>query len=260
MDLAAPVGITLTFVAVVVAYLLDGGNLLTLVKHAAPFVLIPLATIGMTMASFPMKKVLRLPRILATAFFPRREDPQSAVETLVALAEKARKEGLLALQDEVPRLENPLLARGLQMIVDGSDPDVVRESLRAQVELEAAHIEGEAAVLEQAGGYSPTVGIIGTVLSLTVVLGNLGGDATSLGEGIASAFMATFYGVLLANAVWMPLANKVKVYAQERAEIGQMIIAGLVSLQTGAGGRSMRDKLAFYLVEGGKAPARGEEP
>lgn len=252
MDLATVVGLVVAFLSLGVGYWLEGGDFLALIWHPSALLIILGGTMGMTVVGAPMATLRQMGRTIALAFFPRQEDAQALVNTIVGLAEKARKEGLLALQDDVARLTNPLLARGLNMIVDGTDPDAVRESLETQVNVERQRTEAQAAVLEAAGGYSPTAGIIGTVMGLIIVLGNLGSDTRALGQGIATAFSATFFGILLANVFWLPLGHKVKAYARERSVLGQMIIAGLVSLQTGENPRTMREKLEVYA--GGPAP------
>lgn len=247
MDLAALLGILVAIVSLTVAFVIDGGQVLALIAHPSALMVVLGGTIGMTMTGFPMRRITSMHKILASAFTPKVDDAGRVVEALVAIAEKARKEGLLALQDDVSRLDNPLLSRGLTMIVDGVDPDDVRRSLEQQVSLERSQQNGQAAVLEAAGGYSPTAGIIGTVMGLILVLANLGGDMSTLGQGISTAFMATFYGVLFANVFWLPLANKIKAYAKEREELGRLIISGLVALQSGENPRSIREKLIVYL-------------
>ncbi len=247
MDLASVIGLVMAMGAFFVGYIMEGGNLVALLWHPSALIIIVGGTIGMTMAGVSMHTVKQIPKALGLAFFPSKEDAHSVVDALSQMAEKARKEGLLALQDDISRQSNPLLVRGLTMIVDGTDPDAVKETLAAQVDIEKGRIMAQAAVLEAAGGYSPTAGIVGTVMGLIVVLGNLGGSTEELGHGIAAAFAATFFGILLANAFWLPIGNKVKLYAKERAELGHMIITGLVSLQTGENPRTMREKLEVYL-------------
>lgn len=260
MDLATIIGLAIAFLSVGIGYLMEGGDIIALVWHPSALLIIVGGTVGMTVAGAPMATVRQMGKAIASAFFPRHEDAGAVVETLVGLAEKARKEGLLALQDDIGRLSNPLLSRGLNMIVDGTDPDAVRESLETQVALEKSRTDSQAAVLEAAGGYSPTAGIIGTVMGLIIVLGNLGGDTQALGQGIATAFAATFFGILLANAFWLPLGTKVKIYAKENAQVGHMIIVGLVSLQTGENPRTMREKLDVFLgAPTTAAPERGGE-
>lgn len=259
MDLATVVGIVMALGAIVAAFVMDGGSVIVLVAHPTALMLVIGGTIGMTMIGFPMSQMSKLHKIIMSGFFPpKMEPPEKLVEALVAMAEKARKEGLLALQDDVAKLDSPLLVRGLNMIVDGADPEVVRHSLEEQVAMAKGHMNGQAAILEAAGGFSPTVGIIGTVSGLLLVLGHLSEGAEKLGEGIATAFMATFYGVFFANLFWLPLGSKIKYYAKEQEHVAKMVITGLVSLQAGENPRSIKEKLeAFLHTEKPKAAKAG---
>lgn len=254
MDLATGLGVALGLAAAAVAYVMDGGHLNQLWTPSS-FILIFFGTLGMTMASFPMKRFLQLPGAVARAFLPRTPDAAAVVETLARLAEKARREGLLALQDDIEQLDHPLLRRGLTMVVDGTDPDQLRANLETQVRLEQQRQEEVAAILEQAGGYSPTVGIIGTVMGLVHVLSNLT-EVDKLGPLIAVAFLACFYGIFFANLFWLPLAHKLKVLARHEAELGRLIMEGLSSLQAGENPRWLREKLSIYVEHAGGA--RGE--
>lgn len=258
MDPATGLGIALGMAAMIVAFVMDGGHLNALWTPSS-FILIFFGTLGMTMASFPMKRFARLPAAVARAFFPRSQDPAAVVDVLARLAEKARREGLLALQDDVEQLEHPLLRRGLTMVVDGTDPQQLRENLESQVKLEQHRQEELAAILEQAGGYSPTVGIIGTVMGLVHVLSNLS-EVEKLGPLIAVAFLATFYGIFFANLIWLPMANKLKVLARHEAELGHLIIEGLASLQAGENPRWLREKLSIFVEAPGKAAGERDQP
>lgn len=250
MDIATIGGLVLALGAIVAAVIMDGGHLSALWSTSA-FILIIGGTIGVTLMSYSLKDFLALPGILMSGIFTPKNDPQKLVGQLVAMAEKARKEGLLALQDDVQKLDNPLLARGVTLIVDGTDPEVVKNTLETQVKLHEAHAMGRAGILDAAGGYAPTVGIIGTVMGLVHVLGNLS-DAEKLGPAIAIAFLATFYGIATANLFWLPLGAKVKANIHTESLIGEMIIHGVVSLQTGEAPRAMKEKLEVFLMHKAK--------
>lgn len=161
--------------------------------------------------------------------------------------EIARKDGILALEEEVNRIQNPFLAKGIKLVVDGSDPRTLEEILwEASEELEMDEMLS-AKVLDTAGGFSPTVGIIGTVLGLVHVLENLGAGTQALGEGIATAFIATFYGIAFANLIFLPLANKLKSYAKKMTKQRQAIIRGVVSLQAGENRRILLERMEPFL-------------
>ncbi len=258
MDLTTIAGLLVALASLVTSVLLDNGSLLALWKPSA-LVLIVGGTIGATLIGVRVSDLRKLPGIFLSAFHTTKEDPQEIIERLVSMSERARREGLLALQDDVRSIDNSLMARGLQLIVDGTDPEIVRTAMETQVEISEHKSTEMAEVLSTAGGYSPTMGIIGTVMGLVQVLGHLGeSDVSELSKAIALAFLATFYGIFLANIFWLPLASKVKQNVAYEALIGRMYIAGITGLQTGEGPRALREKLEVYLSGMAKqAPSRG---
>lgn len=255
MDLATLTGLVIAFGALVASVVLDKGSLGSLFR-LSPFVLILGGTIGATVIGFRGKDLQKLPALLRGAFISRDKDPHDLIDRIVRMAEKARREGLLALQDDVAGLDNPLLVRGVQLIVDGTDPEIVRDTMETSVELAESRMLNAASALEAAGGYAPTIGIIGTVMGLVNVLGNLSASPNELGHNIAMAFLATFWGILTANLVWLPLASKVKQNIRYESTIGNMCIAGVSGLQTGEAPRALREKLEVYLSENLRRPAR----
>jgi chemotaxis protein MotA len=247
MDFATLAGFAIALGALVVSVFMDGGSLGSLFTPSA-FVLIVGGTIGATVVGYRTSDLKRLPKLVLAAFVAKSLEPRDLIERLVRMAEKARREGLLALQDDVPTLINPLLVRGVQMIVDGTDPDIVRLTLETQVNLAEHRHLNAAGVLDAAGGYAPTIGIIGTVMGLVQVLGNLG-EPDKLAHSIAVAFLATFFGILTANVLWLPLASKVKQNIHYETLISRMCIAGVVGLQTGEAPRALKEKLEVYISE-----------
>lgn len=161
--------------------------------------------------------------------------------------EIARKDGLLALEDEIKTIRHPFLAKGVKLVVDGSDPRTMEEILLEAADEQEADELLSAKILDTAGGFSPTVGIIGTVLGLVHVLENLGAGTQALGEGIATAFIATFYGIAFANLVFLPLGNKLKSYAKEKSKERQAMIRGIVSLQAGENRRILLERMEPFL-------------
>ncbi len=260
MDLATITGLLIAFGALVVAVILDGGSLLSLFKPSA-FILIIGGTIGATIVGHRRGDIAQVPGLLLSAFVSRDPDPQVIIDRIVKMAEKARREGLLALQDDVQELENPLLIRGVQLMVDGTDPEIVRETMQTQVEMAEERKRTAAGFVEAAGGYAPTIGIIGTVMGLVQALGHIG-SPDELAHAIAVAFLATFWGILTANLFWLPLASKVKQNIRYQTLIGRMCITGVIGLQTGEAPRALREKLEIYLTE--ELPERffigGDEP
>lgn len=247
MDLATIVGLLVGLAALAANVLLEGGSFLALFNLPA-FVLIFFGTIGATLIGFRPGDIKQLGKVIASAFKVSEDDPQEIVNHLVTMAERARREGLLALQDNIPGLKNALLARAVQLVVDGTDPEIVQQTMETQVELTEERALNLASMLDAAGGYSPTIGIIGTVMGLVKVLGNLA-DAEELAHSIAMAFLATFYGILFANMFWLPLANKVKQNIKQQTILNRMYVAGVTGLQTGEAPRALREKLEVYFSD-----------
>lgn len=249
MDLATLIGFLIAFGALVVSVIIDSGagTLLTLI-HPGALLLIFGGTIGATVIGYRKADLMRLPGLMKSAFLHEEHDPQDLIDRVVRMAEKARREGLLALQDDVASLDNPLLVRGVQLIVDGTDPDIVKQTMETQVELAEERQLNAAGALEAAGGYAPTIGIIGTVLGLVHVLADIS-DAKKLAANISLAFLATLWGILTANMFWLPLASKVKQNIHHESLIGRMCIAGVSGLQTGEAPRALREKLEVFISE-----------
>jgi chemotaxis protein MotA len=227
---------------------MEGGSIAAFLAPSA-LILIFGGTIGATVIGYRSGDLKKVPGLIASAFLTKNGDPYELIDRLVRMAERARREGLLALQDDIASLNNPLLVRGVQLIVDGTDPDIVKETMEMAVELQEERELNAAGALDAAGGYAPTIGIIGTVMGLVQVLSHLGGDSSELGHSIALAFLATFWGILSANLLWLPLGSKVKQNIHYQSLISRMCIAGVTGLQTGEAPRALREKLEVFLSE-----------
>lgn len=260
MDLSVILGLLLAIGAILGANLLEGGSVAALVNPSAALLVIG-GTLGATFVSHNLEDILAIPQQLARAFRRERMDPNDVTEQLVGLAQKARREGLLALEASIPQSGDPFLARGLQLVVDGADPDMVRGLLETELALTERRGHGAAAVFETAGGYAPTMGIIGTVMGLVHVLGNLT-NADNLGPAIAVAFLATFYGIATANVIWLPLASKLKARNAELVALRELQFEGILSIQQGDNPSMVREKLKAFLVperHGDRASAEAGE-
>jgi chemotaxis protein MotA len=202
-------------------------------------------TIGATIASYSSEQVRVSVRVIKTII--RDEESVDVYDIFSRLLDKTRRDGLLSLEDEIDGIPDELIQRGVRLIVDGTDPITVEDILYEWTEQRevAEAISGK--ILETAGGFCPTVGIIGTVMGLVHVLENLGSGTSALGQGIASAFIATFYGIGFANLLFLPLANKVKAYSKEQNEKRHAIIRGILSIQSGDNKRIMMERMAPYL-------------
>jgi len=247
MDLASLVGIGLAFGAVLVSMIMEGGNPAALVSHPAPIVLVVGGTLGATIAGFSMKDVTGIGKVVMKAFMPGPEVvPADAIEQMVHFADRARRDGLLALEDEAKNIDDPFLRKGIQMAIDGTDPEIVREVLETEVAaLRDRHKVG-ATFFGNMGAFAPTLGIIGTVLGLVHMLENLD-DPSTMGPLIAAAFIATLWGVMTANLIYIPIANKLKRSSAEEVAYKELVLEGILSIQAGSNPRTVADKLKSFL-------------
>ncbi len=250
MNITTVAGLIIGFGALIGGLLMEEGNLAAFLKPSAMLIVFG-GTFGAAMISFPGAIMARLPKMIGRAFVFKAPVAATIGETLVRLSERARREGLLALEEEVGKLENPLLKKGVMLVVDGTDPDLVRGVLQSDMSVKDRELEADAGLLEAMGGFAPTMGIIGTVMGLVNVLSKMS-DPSRLGESIAVAFIATFYGVGSANLIWLPLASKLKKQAEAVQLLDEMVLEGLASIQSGENPRILQERLQPYLPKEGK--------
>lgn len=199
------------------------------------------------MISFPMQTLIKLPSALKNAFFEKKLPAYEIIEKFKELAGKARKGGLLSLEDETESIDNDFFKNGIQMIVDGIDPGVIRENLEMEITgMEKRHAES-IDLLKAWAGYGPAYGMLGTLIGLVQMLASLN-DPSTLGPGMAKAIITSFYGSVMANFIFGPLANKLEVKTGQESENMEMILGGILSLQAGANPRTLEDKLKTYLT------------
>jgi chemotaxis protein MotA len=245
MDLATDVGFILGLGSLLVGFMLEGGHIGALVQPSAALIVVG-GTMGATIFSFAPGDLKVLPQLIKLAVFNRSYDPSKTIEDIVAMAEEARREGLLFLENRLPEIADPYLKKGLQLVIDGTDPELVKNILEVEIyAIEERHSIGSS-IFEAAGGYSPTMGIIGTVMGLVHVLGNMS-DPDSLGPAIAVAFMATLYGVGFANILWLPMATKLSNISKKEILLKELMMEGIVSLQAGYNPILIRERLVAYL-------------
>ncbi len=245
MDLGVVGGLLLAIAAILGADLMDHGSLASLLNPSAMMLIVG-GTLGATAVSSRFEDMVAIPRLIGAAVHPVTADLAVEVERMVALALKARRNGLLSLEEDIGEVTDPFVARGLQMVVDGADADTVRGVLRTEMALRQQRAMREAGVFEAAGGFAPTMGIIGTVMGLIHVLSNLA-DPSKLGPSIATAFLATFYGISSANVFWLPIGNKLKHTARAVSLSMEVALEGILSIQAGDNPSAVRDKLAVFL-------------
>jgi chemotaxis protein MotA len=255
MDPGTLAGIGLAIVAILVSMILEGGNPMSILLPPA-MLLVFGGTIGAAMAGGMLKDTVGLVGWIKVALLsPKPQPPDELIATLVGLAERARREGLLALEDAIREVEIEYLRRGLELAIDGTDPEELRDILESELEAKRARDKAGAKLFTDMGGYAPTIGIIGTVLGLVHVLENLS-NPDQLGHLIAAAFVATLWGVLSANVIWLPLGNKVKRVSELQCHEMELLIEGIMAIQAGANPRMVDQKLRAQMVMVSKtAPA-----
>ena len=253
MDPSLVIGVVLALVAIVGSVTLEGGNIAA-IALPAPMLLVFGGTIGAAIAGGILRDAKSLPKEMIRAFKSKTPSPDLAVETLVRLAGKARREGLLALESEAAEVGDPFLQKGLQLAIDGTDAEEVAIILSTEVETKRSTDKAAAKLFSDMGGYAPTIGIIGTVLGLVKVLGHLSAPS-KLGAEIASAFVATLWGVMTANVFWLPMANRLKRVSEAECEQMELVIEGILAIQAGANPRLIEQKLHSLLpVDARPAP------
>lgn len=245
MDLATIIGIILAVVSLLSAVVLEGGHLASLLNLPAAIIVIG-GTFGATITCFPINEIKKFPQWLMVAIKERQTDAHEMIRTIVELAETARREGILKLENLVEELENDFLRQGINLVIDGTDYEVTKAILRTELELMQERHGTGAKFFETAGGYAPTMGIIGTVMGLVHVLGQLS-DTGNLGAAIAVAFLATFYGVATANVFWLPIAAKLKLRSNNEMIAREIIMEGVLSIQAGESPRIIEDRLKSFL-------------
>jgi chemotaxis protein MotA len=241
MDPATIIGVVIAFAAIFLANFLEGG------KWDAMFLLPPMilvfgGTIGVTMAGGLLKDTLRLPSAVKRAMSSKVTPADESVTVLVGLAEQARRNGLLALEESARTVEDPFLRQGVELLVDGTEPHELRDILEAKVDASARRTRQHAKIFADMGGYAPTIGIIGTVLSL-VPRPREPRQARAARPHDRRCFIATLWGVLSANVLWLPFASKLKRMSELEAQQMELAIEGLMSIQAGSNPRVIEQKL-----------------
>jgi chemotaxis protein MotA len=245
MDPMTLVGVLLGILAIVAATVMDGNSFGALIGPSS-LVLVSVGTLGITMAGYQMSDVLRVPKAAVAALTSKVTGSADLVKTMVECSEIARKEGVLALEPKLETIDDEFLKMGLQQVVDGLDADAVRDVLDIEIAgLDERH-RTMFGFFKAAGGYAPTMGMVGTVIGLINMLGNLS-DPAELGLGLSVALLTTLYGVLFANLVFMPLSLKLQRLHEVEMSAMEMVVDGVLAIQAGAGPRMLAERLRSFL-------------
>ena len=245
MDVLSIIGIALAFFAVVGGNLLEGGELSALANLPAALLVIG-GTVGAGLLQMPLAGLRRALAMMRWVFVPPRNAFDEGVDQVGRWATTARREGLLGLEAVAEMEPDAFARRGLQLLVDGNEPEAIRSVLESESGLREQRDVDAAKFYESMGGYAPTIGIIGAVVGLIHVMGNLA-DPARVGPGIAVAFVATIYGVALANLFFLPIAGKLRSCVREAAQYREMIIEGIIAIADGENPRAIELRLNGYL-------------
>ncbi len=245
MDIFSFLGIFLAIIAILSGQYLEGGHLTSLINAPAAIIVLG-GTLGAVMLQSPARIFLRAIKMLFWIFIPPKLSIDATIAKIITWSDSVRRDGLLSLENEVEIEDNLFARKGLQLLVDGNEPEVIRKVLEVELDSKANLDRQAAKVFEAMGGYSPTIGIIGAVMGLIHVMENLS-DPGKLGGGIAVAFVATIYGVGCANLLFIPIANKLKSLVIHETQYREMIIEGIVSISEGEYKNSMESKLQGFF-------------
>jgi chemotaxis protein MotA len=246
VDPASLIGIVLALGALIATMVMEGSSPMAIIL-LPPLILVFGGTFGAAIAGSAMADVKKIGGWFKQALLPPQVPPiADRIQTLVTLAEKARKEGLLALEAQVKEIEDPFLKRGLQMGIDGTDPEELRAVLEGEISAKKGEDKIAAKFFTSLGGYAPTIGIIGTVIGLIHVMENLS-EPDKLGPLIAGAFVATLWGVMTANVFWLPMAAKITRTSEAQAAQMELLVEGIAEIQAGTSPRTVRAKLSSLV-------------
>jgi chemotaxis protein MotA len=257
MDKGTAIGLGVALVAILGAAVVESGSIgiLFALMNLPSAMIVFGGTIGTLLVAFPLERVTKISKVLGVAFHAEETSERDLVNLFVKLSERARREGLLALESEAQQIEDHAIQKGVLLVVDGTDPELVREIMEADVAAMSERHEGNFAMFAAAGGFAPTMGIIGTVMGLVNVLSHLD-KPDELGKSIATAFIATLYGVLSANVFWLPIGERLKQRNKEEIARRTLAVEGVLAVQAGDNPRVVREKLEAFLP----LALRGEEP
>lgn len=245
MDILSALGVIIALSAVFVGNYLEGGQANALIQSTA-FIIVFGGTLGAILVQTPLPTFRSAMKMSIWVFFPPKNNLPETIKKICHWSKIARRDGLLGMQGLVKKEKDPFVRKALMLLIDGSEPEDIRKSLMVDIDSHANAQLGAARVYEGMGGYAPTIGIIGAVLGLIHVMNSLG-DPTKLGAGIATAFVATVYGVGLANFFFLPMANKLKTIVEMSIQYRELVVDGIVAIAEGENSKIIESQLSGYL-------------
>jgi chemotaxis protein MotA len=245
MKASSIIGIVVGCLGIAMGATMEGSNIMAVINPSAMLIVL-VGTLGATITGTSFESIKAIPKLYKKAFSPDVLDLNGRVTELVSYAEQARRDGLLALDEQLAGIEDPYTKKGLQLVVDGTDPELVADVLEAENDAMRKRHKACTQPFEKAGGYAPTLGIIGTVFGLVHVLSNLSAPET-LGPSISAAFIATLLGISSANLVYLPVAARLKQLSEEELHFREMTLEGILAIQAGDNPRVVQEKLTAYI-------------
>ena len=247
VDKSSFAGLIVGIGGVVTGLLLEGGKLSQIIQPTAAIIVFG-GTLGAVLLQFPVSVVIAAFRRLLQVFFEHKLDPQQVIQQLVAFANKARRNGMVSLDADLPAIRDPFLRKSLTLAVDGTEPQELRKMIQMELDNQSEYEDNIPKVFESAGGFAPTIGIIGAVLGLIQVMQHLD-NINEVGKGIAVAFVATVYGVGSANLFFLPTSGKLRMRIREEQIMREMTLEGVISILEGMNPRMLESKLVGFLQE-----------
>lgn len=257
MDFASIGGIALAIIGIMAGMMIEGGSISQVTQPTAAMIVVG-GTVGAVLLQFPLNIFVTALKQAMTIFRSHGSDGEVVVAQIVKFANKARRSGIVSLDQDLATVEDPFLKQALMLAIDGTEPSEVRKIMQMEIDNKTEMEEKIPQVFEAAGGYSPTVGIIGAVIGLIQVMQHLN-NIDEVGRGIAVAFVATIYGVALANLVFLPAAGKLKIRQREEQMIKEMVLEGVISILEGMNPRMIETKLRTFLFESKGEGAKAAE-
>jgi chemotaxis protein MotA len=258
-DLASILGLVVAMGGIIGGLVLEGGKISDVTQVTAAIVVLG-GTLGAVMITSPLAALIGAAKSLKKVFFEEVIHPEAAIDEVIAYATKARKNSIISLEEDLDKIEDPFLRKALSLAVDGTDLQELRTMMELELTQSEKHAESDAKVFEAAGGYSPTIGIIGAVMGLIQVMKHLE-NIEEVGRGIAVAFVATVYGVAIANLFFLPAANKIKARIHNDVSAKELLLEGVISIVEGMNPKLIRIKLeAFVHEKHGAAKTKAGSP
>ena len=245
MDIATIIGLVMVAALLIGSILVGGGSISAFWDLPSVLVVVG-GCIAAVLMCFPLKRMLSMPIIVKNVFFNKSPDIPALIKTLVGLAETARRDGLLALESRLDELDNDFIKLGIQMAVDGSQPEIIEDVMRSAMDaVTARHSDGKALV-DQMGRFAPAFGMIGTLMGLIMMLGNMS-DPSQIGAGMAVALITTLYGAIISNGVFLPFAEKLSYHHKHEMRAMEVALRGIMAIQSGENPRAVEQKLRTFL-------------